>query len=227
MEKQNHKALHADRSHKLPSLHYQENIMNFLSLAVLFCCLVAGSILPAQASAEKVPNEVGGFTLGTSIDEYEFISYRNFLKQVVIDKIPGFRKGIIEYGVCDRPGEIVKIKLKYLDHSKSFYKKLLKRYKKQFGEPDEYVGDSFGIVTGWKWRFRNNEGKRITMLLQHNLKNPDEVTGNMVKLHLPDQIEAERICFNKTCATRSPGAFGKAKGQLDWDESSWQNMIPR
>ena len=199
--------------------------MKYFSLALLFCCLTAGSISPAYGN--KTPNEVGGFTLGTSIEEYEFISYRNFLKQVVIDKIPGFRKGIIEYGVCDRPGEIVKIKLKYLDPSKSFFKKLLKRYKKKFGEPEKFVGDSFGIVKAWKWSFKNNNGNRVTMILQHNLKNPNEVTGNMVKLYMPDQVEAERKCFNKTCALRNPDAFKKAQGPLEWDESGWQQMIPR
>ena len=201
--------------------------MNYLSLTLLFCCLATGPLSPAYVYAGKTPTEVGGFTLGTSIEEYEFISYRNFLKQVVIDKIPGFRKGIIEYGVCDRPGELVKIKLKYLDPSKSFFKKLLKRYKKKFGEPDEFVGDSFGIVNAWKWSFRNSNGNRVTMILQHNLKNPNEVTGNMVKLYMPDQVEAERKCFNKTCALRNPEAFKKAQGPLKWDDSGWQNMIPR
>jgi len=200
--------------------------MNYLSLAVLFCWLAAGSIVPVPAYANKTPIEVGGFKLGSSIEEYEFISYRNFLKEVVIDKLPGFRKGMIAYGVCDRPGDIVKIKLKYLDPSKSFYKKLLQRYKKKFGEPDEFVGDSFGIVKAWKWRFKDQNGNRVTMLLQHNLKNPNEVTGNMVKLSLPDQIEAERKCFNMTCSMRTPGAFKKSEGHMEWDDSSWQQMIP-
>lgn len=201
--------------------------MNYLSLILLFCCLAAGPLSPAYVYAGKPPTEVGGFKLGSSIEEYEFISYQNFLKEVVIDKIPGFRKGTISYGVCDRPGEIVRIKLKYLDPSKSFFKGLLKRYKKQFGEPDEFAGDSFGIVKAWKWRFKDNNGNRVTMILQHNLKNPNEVTGNMVKLYMPDQIEVERKCFNKTCALRNPEAFKKAQGQLEWDESGWQNMIPR
>jgi hypothetical protein len=201
--------------------------MKYIVLAVLFCGLAAGPMPPAAAQADTVPMEIGGFKLGSSIEEYEFISYHNFLKEVVIDKLPGFRKGMIAYGVCDRPGEIVKIKLKYLDPSKSFFKKLLQRYKKKFGEPDQFVGDSFGIVKTWKWNFKDQNGNRVTMLLQHNLKNPNEVTGNMVKLYLPDQIEAERKCFNMTCSMRRPGAFKKAEGHMEWDESSWQQMIPR
>ena len=208
-------------------LHCREIIMNYFSLVVLFCCLSAGSMFPASACADKAPSEVGGFKLGASIDEYDFISYRNFLKEVVIDKFSGFRKGMIAYGVCDHPGEIVKIKLKYLDPSKSFFKKLLKRFKKKFGDPDEFAGDSFGIVKAWKWHFKDQDGNRIVLLLQNNLKNPNEVTGNMVKLYMPDRIEAERKCFNKTCSKRNPGAFKKARGKMEWDDSSWQQMVPR
>ena len=200
--------------------------MNYLVSVLLFCCSLAlSTAAPAQGS--NAPTEVGGFKLGSSIEEYDYISYRNFLKEVVIDNIPGFRKGTISYGVCDRPGEIVKIKLKYLDASKSFFKKLLKQYKKKFGEPDQFAGDSFGIVKAWKWHFKDDKGNRITMLLQHNLKNHNEVIGNMVKLYMPDQIEAERKCFNKTCALKNPDAFKKAQGPMKWDTSSWQMMIPR
>ena len=200
--------------------------MNYLSLALLFCCLSAGSICPAPAYANKAPTEIGGFKLGSSIEEYEFISYHNFLKQVIIDKVPGFRKGVIEYGVCDRPGEIVKIKLKYLDTSQSFFKTLLKHYTKNFGEPDEFVGDSFGIVKAWKWHFKDKNGSRVTMILQHNLKNQNEVLGNMVKLYMPDRIEAERKCFNKTCSMHASEACKKDQGKLELDETSWQQMIP-
>ena len=132
----------------------------------IFLLLSAILLLPAFPvhAATRVPHGVGGFTLGTPIDDYEFISYRNFLKQVVVDHISGFRKGIIEYGVCDNPGQIVKIKLKYLDSSEEFYGKLLKEYKKRFGEPDEFTGDTFGIVKSWKWRFRDKDGNRICLL---------------------------------------------------------------
>lgn len=200
--------------------------MNSVSLAVVLCLLTAWSSLPVPAYAGKTPTEVGGFKLGTSIEEYEFISYRNYLKEVVIDQIPGFRKGTISYGVCDQPGKIIKIKLKYLDPSRSFFKKLMKQYTKQFGEPFEYSGDTFGIVKAWKWHFKDADGNKITMILQHNLKNPNEVTGNMVKLYMPDQVEAERKCFNKMCSQHNKDAFKKAEGPLNWDKSSWQLLIP-
>ena len=201
--------------------------MNYLIFPLVFFFLAAGGNFSPVKAKENVPLSVGGFTLGKSIDEYDFISYRNFLKQVVIDQVPGFRKGMIEYGVCDRPGEIVRIKLKYLDSSKAFYKKLLRRYKEKFGEPDTFAGDPFGIVKAWKWHFKTGDGQRVTLTLQNNLKNPDETIGNMVKLTMPDRIEAERKCFNKTCDMRHRNAFAKSQGQMHWDEDSWQMMIPR
>lgn len=189
----------------------------------LFTLLLLSSV-PAMAMAtDQVPHEIGGFRLGASIDDYDYISYRNFLKQVVVDHIGGFRKGIIEYGVCDNPGQIVKIKLKYLDSSERFYRRLFKEYKRRFGEPDEFTGDTFGIVKSWKWRFRDKHGNRISLTLQHNLKNPDEATGNMVKLSLPDRIEAERKCFNRTCASRRNAPCPTQVPQpADWDA-----LVPR
>ncbi|HEB49570.1 MAG TPA: hypothetical protein ENI89_03085 [Desulfobulbus sp.] len=185
-------------------------------IILLFGILLLTS-MPALA-ADKVPHEIGGFRLGSSIDDYDYISYRNFLKQVVVDHIGGFRKGIIEYGVCDNPGQIVKIKLKYLDSSEKFYRKLFKEFKRRFGEPDEFTGDTFGIVKSWKWHFRDKDGNRISLSLQHNLKNPDEATGNMVKLSLPERIEAERKCFNKTCASRRDAPCStQAPQSVDWD----------
>jgi len=192
---------------------------------LMFCGLSLFIASGSPAAPDNTPVEIGGFKLGTSVDDYEFISYRNFLKQVVVQNIDGFRKGTIYYGICERPGEIVKIKLKYLDSSESFYKKLLKRYKKKFGKPDAYIGDSFGIVKTWKWTFVDENNNKVMLRLQHNLKNPDESIGNTVKLEYPDRIEAERVCFNNQCAMRR----AKKKNQLpaSWDQKSWQHMIPQ
>jgi hypothetical protein len=199
--------------------------MHFKIIFTVFLVGFSSFAAPLAATAADIeaPLSVGGFTLGTSIDEYDFISYRNFLKQVVIDEIPGFRKGLIEYGVCDRPGEIVRIKLKYRNSSEKFYKKLMRRYKRKFGDPDEFAGDPFGIVKTWKWHFTTKDGRRVTLTLQNNLKNLDETIGNMVKLTFPDQIEAERKCFNKTCAMRHSG---KGANNMDPGNKSWQLMIP-
>jgi len=201
--------------------------MNPLLLIVVLLSMItllgpSGS--PARAQ-ESAPHQVGGFRLGTSVDQYELTSYRNFLKQVVVQNVHGFRKGIIYYGTCARPGEIVKIKLKYRDSSPGFYRELLKRYKKQFGKPDKFIGDAFGIVKAWEWNFRDSQGVRIRLKLQHNLKNPDESIGNTVKLEMPDRIQEERTCFNKQCAMRMKRGE-TCSGRPD-TEQEWQKLIPR
>ena len=89
------------------------------------------------------------------------------------------------------------------------------------GKPDEFTGDAFGIVLEWKWRFTDQDGNYITLSLQHNLKNIDENIGNMVKLTMPDRINAERECFLKQCQTEK-----KACPAAMMDES-WENLIPR
>ena len=91
--------------------------------------LVLLLFFPAAIQAKEIPVEVGGFVLGSNVTDYPDIEYSNFLKEVVIYDWHGFDKGIISYGICDSPGEIVKIKLKYEDSSKKFFKTLLKKYK--------------------------------------------------------------------------------------------------
>jgi len=177
--------------------------------------------VPLASAGENVPHEISGFKLGFSIDDYEFISYRNFLKEVIIEDVGGFRKGVISYGVCERPGEIVRIKLKYRDNTRKFFNKLFKRYKQKFGEADEFTGDAFGIVLSWKWRFEDKDKNAITLELQHNLKNSDENIGNMVKLSMPDRIEAERKCFNKVCN------LNKVPCPVESMKEDWENLLPR
>ena len=200
--------------------------MHNLLTAVFFFCLAIASISPVLAD-DKTPQGIGGLKLGNFIDDYDFISYQNFLKEVVLGQIPGFRKGTVQYGVCDRPGQIVRIKLKYQDPSTKFYKKLLKEYKKKFGKPDEFTGDSFGIVKIWRWRFTDTTGERVNLTLQHNRKNSNETIGTIVKMSLPDRVEKERHCFLKVCKLRNPDAFSKNGKRLKIDDSGRLQMIPR
>ena len=194
--------------------------MSLYRYILVFCGIFL--MVPLFAFAgENVPHEINGFKLGSSIEEYDFITYRNFLKEVIVEDIGGFRKGTISYGVCERPGEIVRIKMKYKDSSRKFYKELLKRYKEKFGKPDEFAGDSFGIVMEWKWRFTDQDNNYITLSLQHNLKNTDQNIGNMVKLTMPDRIKAERVCFNKQCEEK------KTECPLSMQSEGWDNLIPR
>jgi len=193
-----------------------------MSWLLILCISCLPMLLTMQAAAgDIVPKEINGFRLGSSIEEYDFINYRNYLKEVVIDDIGGFERGTLYYGTCERPGEIVRIKLKYRNSTRKFYKQLLNRYKEKFGKPDEFTGDAFGIVLSWKWRFIDKENNSISLTLQHNLKNIDENIGNMVKLGMPDRIEAERMCFIKACGEK------KVECPLGMMSEDWDNLIPR
>ncbi len=197
--------------------------MNFLGVITFFLFFLLPGSMPESVSASDnpVPSEINGFRLGAPIDDYDFIKHRNYLNEVVIDEIGGFRRGFLSYGTCERPGEIVRIKLKYKDTDYRFYEQLLKRYKERFGKPDKFTGDAFGIVLSWKWRFKDKDGNTVTMTLQHNKKDHTETVGNMVKLAMPDRIEAERKCFIKACEK------DKIACPVSMMKEDWDNFIPK
>lgn len=190
-------------------------------IITLFFIILLGAGIPVSWTAAEVkpPTSVGGITLGTSIEGYNITVQENFLKEVTVLGLKGFRKGFITYGTCDRPGEIVRIKLKYDDKSLDFYENLLKKYKKKFGSKPKYVGDSFGNFKAWKWSFSGTNNKRTTLVLQHNLRDEAESIGNSIKLNLPDQLNAERECSNQ----KSQAQAGAPSGSTNPD---WEQLLP-
>ena len=99
------------------------------------------------------------------------------------------------------------------------------RFKRKYGAPDEWKGDSFGIKHIWKWTFKNSEGKRVNMILQHNAADPNESIGNVVKLSYPELDELERLCFNRMCETVTTPEEKERKRQLA--ETGWDYLIPQ
>lgn len=193
-------------------------ILLFVSALVVF-------MVSAATAAPKAPKEVAGFVLGSKVTDYPDIEYSNFLKEVVVYDWHGFNKGIISYGVCAIPGEIIKIKMKYTDSSKKYFKLLLKKYKKQFGKPTEWKGDSFGILHIWKWKFLDENNNRVHLILQYNTKNLNENIGNMVKLYYPDRIIQEQKCFSMQCNKNISQAEKNKRAQRS--KSDWKYLIPR
>lgn len=170
------------------------------SLVLVFFCMLLFSALPAHA---KFPLNLGGFRLGDDIANYtdqidmttlRAITFNEYLGEGEIIPEPGFKTGLIAYGLCDHPNKIVRIKLKFEDSSKKFFKTLLKHYKKSFGEPHEYKGDPFQTYIAWKWSFTNEKNEKISLILQHNVLVEDEKVGTAVKMTLTSQIEKERAC---------------------------------
>ena len=60
----------------------------------------------------------------------------------------------------------------------------------------------------------------VTLVLQHNLKDSDESVGNMLKLGLPDLMNAERTCFNKALSQNSDSDVPES-------ETDWAKLIPQ
>jgi hypothetical protein len=167
-----------------------------------------------------IPLSMGGFTLNTPIESYDITRYDNFLREELVTDIAGFHKGFISYGTCKQPGNIVRIKLKYKDRSYQFFEELLKKYNDKFGSKAKYDGDSFGNVKAWKWSFSDDDGRRVTLVLQHNLKDTDESIGNTVKLSLPDELAAERKCFNEI------GYQEQENSRKEESIRDWQTLLP-
>lgn len=192
-------------------------------------------VIPGMTLAEA-PQQVGGFVLDQDIKKFEDrvimdtalpVRYAENIEEVEIKFTQGFKSGLIAYGTCARPGHIVRIKIKYADSSKKFYKDLLKQVKKRFGEPDEYRGDPFKIVDAWKWSFVDRQNHRISLILQHNSKDEQEKMGNSVKLTNTTLMEEDLLCYkNKQLDYR------ERLRQREWkavkpQTSGWELFLPR
>jgi hypothetical protein len=155
------------------------------------------------------------------------IRYMEYINEVEIRKMEGFKSGIIAYGNCDSPGRILRIKLKYTNSSKKFYNRLLNLFKTRFGKPTEWRGDSFHVVIAWKWSFTDQENNRISMILQHNTKDEEQKVGNSLKLTMTNLFEEERICFERKeqKAQKKPDKSRQGKGIEE--PVSWDRFIPR
>ena len=195
-----------------------------LQLTLLLCLFPLISTV-VFAEADKVPITIAGISLGSDISAYPDIVDSNFMKEMVVTNWHGFRKGVIGYGFCLNKNTILKIDMKYEDQSKEFYNTLLKKIKAQYGAPDTWSGDSFGLTYIWKWNFTDKDNNRLTLKLQHNSKDSDETIGNMLKLSYPDKIAEERRCFNQMCEQNMMKFDSSFQEELK--KSDWSHLIPQ
>lgn len=200
----------------------RRNIFILCVLTLLF------SGTPVQA---KFPVHLGGFTLGDDMANYPAlinmetcrkIPFNQYLGEGEILSLPGFKSGLIAYGLCDKPNKIVRIKLKFDDSSKKFFNTLLDKYKKHLGPPSEYRGDPFQTLIAWKWSFTNDRNERISLILQHNIMVEDEKIGTAVKLTLTSQIEKERACF----MTKFPEKENIPARSESNRKAMWKRFVP-
>lgn len=198
-------------------------------LSILGCVLSMAAPCLGQAA---FPIHLGGFTLGEDVSIHREkvnmtscrpMRYMEYLGEGETQNIPGFKSGLIAFGTCDRPNKILRIKLKYKERSKAFYKELMERFENRFGAPSEYLGDPFQILIAWKWTFEDSKGGRISLILQHNTQDTDEKIGNAVKLTLTSQIERERACFKAD----HPKAKGRGQaGKELRSREMWKRYVP-
>jgi hypothetical protein len=195
-----------------------------LSLIIIGIGFAYGSCLA------EAPSQVAGFKLGTDISVYKDhvdmntalpIRYAESISEVEIKQTDLLASGLIAYGTCADPGKVVRIKLKYANSSRDFYDKLLARFQKNFGKPDEWRGDPFHIVIAWKWSFTDKANNRISLILQHNKLDTDEKIGNSIKLTLTNAIDKERQCYEKAHPGTTPPSI-PSPVQIDWDM-----LVPR
>ncbi len=197
---------------------------------IIGCFIAAFFLLSGTASAATVPHSLGGFVLGDKIEKCRDqlregtvmpIRHMECLKEVEAKEIEGFKSGLIYYGTCTAEKRIIRIKLKYQNPSKEFFKQLLNKYKERFGEPDEWRGDPFHVRLAWKWYFTDKDNNHIGLILQHNTQVEGEKIGNSVKLTHSDLLDAEYECCERQREEAHEDVGdrrGIQKRPLDWDQ---------
>jgi hypothetical protein len=195
--------------------------------------LLLWAAAPALAGA---PHQLGGFVLNQDIKAYADrvimdtalpVRYAENIEDVEIKPTEGFKSGLIAYGTCFKPGHIIRIKLKYADSSKQFYDDLLKRFKKRFGEPDEYQGDAFHVVIAWKWSFVDEHNHRISLILQHNTMDEDAKIGNAVKMTDSTLMEEDLECYKKKQLDYRERLRQREWKSVNPGDTGWELFVPR
>lgn len=212
--------------------------MFLLSLRCLFVLLLA---LPSVASSARVqavavPHEIGGFSIGSEISSYGGkvltqtalpVRYAEFITEVEVCVPEGFKTGIVAYGSCAYPGNILRLKFKYANDSREFFDELVRRMKARFGQKPEWRGDPFQNLSAWKWSFRDTEGRRITLLVQHNQVDTDERIGNTLKLTWVDAVEQERSCYERKHPEGNRPKHAKKVAATAMNASEWDVLMPK
>jgi hypothetical protein len=197
--------------------------------------LITALCFPGTGSAQ-VPQQIAGIRLGANLDQYKAIlqldtalpvRHMEYISEVELKpSFEDYRSGYVFYGNCDKPGRIVKIKLKYEHSDKEFFDDLVKRFKQKFGNPDQYRGDAFRAFVAWKWSFKDKDGNNISLILQHNSADVEEYTrGNSVKLSATSLIEKEARCEE----LKTPELKQKQRGKGEKgakEQANFQRLIP-
>ncbi len=193
------------KTHKLRDAKIaQKKSPAYQKLFVLWSVMFVISLPGIGRSQPQAPHRLAGFVLGGNIADYADqirretilpIRYLESLKEAETVPLKGYKTALVIYGTCIKPARIVRLKYKYADSSKAFYDELLKRFKRLYGDPDEWRGDAFHVVLAWKWSFMDENNNDISLILQHNTRDEEEKEGNAVKLTMWNLMREEARCF--------------------------------
>lgn len=208
-----------------------------MNRSLFFSILVATVFLfPTYVSADKAPKQIAGLVLGGQIDRFVDLVQmetatplrdRKYLREVRIREIDGYRTGTVSFGNCNKPGQIVRIKLKYEYSDKEFYHELLDQFKKRFGEPDEWRGDPFHVIIAWKWSFTDEDNNKISLILQHS-RDEEYKWGNSVKITNTTLLEQEQSCYQKKHSEKSDSREGKQSSKKrKLKAEDYQKFVPQ
>jgi hypothetical protein len=192
-------------------------------------------LLPTYVYADKAPRQIAGLVLGGQISAFVDLVRmetatplrdRKYLREARIREIDGYKTGTVSFGNCNKPGQIVRIKLKYEYSDKKFYNELLDQFKKKFGEPDEWRGDPFHVIIAWKWSFTDEDNNKISLILQHS-RDEEYKWGNSVKFSNTTLLEQERMCYQKKHQGKSGSKKGKPSSKRKkLKPKDYQRFIP-
>jgi hypothetical protein len=193
-------------------------------------------LLFAGTGRAEAPAQIGPFRLNQPITESERyldmqtvlpVRYMEYVNEVEIRSIKGFKSGLVAYSTCEKPGRIVRIKLKYADSSKKFFDRLLQRIIKRYGKSDEYRGDPFHVVVAWKWSFVDKQGNNISLIVQHNTRDEEEKMGNSIKLTMTSKLEEYQACHEKEIAASNSNA-SRPETEIEIPGlTGWDLFVPR
>lgn len=107
-----------------------------------------------------------------------------------------------------------------------FLANTIKRFEKRFGKRKEWRGDSFNIFISWKWSLQDSPDERVSMIVQHNIKDPNRKMGNNIKLTRWDLIEAECHIFKQKNSEKTPEKHLNKEKYKKRNPKNWDQLIP-
>jgi len=207
---------------------------NGIRWVVVLGGVLAALAAPRQGSAQ-MPRSIAGFSLGDGIEKHRDVidkndvdlRYREYLSEARVENAEGFKIVYLTYGNCRAPGRIVRIKAKYPFADKEFFEKIFERFQKKFGKPDEYQGDAFQAYIAWKWSFKDTDGSRMSLILQHYRGGDDEETpGNSVKMTMTSFVEEERKCYEDKHPEAADEGSGEPKIERPRSDEDFERFLP-